>query len=307
MIRRAAAAPALAPALAFALALAAALPAQAGLPRLCDTRAGLSAAQQDRLLQVAGIARRELEASGARVALIARSGLDLARFDIRYSHAGLALAANPNAPWSVRQLYFDCDAARPQLYDQGIAGFLLGTDSPQRGYLSLLLLPREAGAALEAAALDNPRALRLLAAQYSANAYPFSLRYQNCNQWVAELMASAWGALPDGPDLRARAQAWLREAHYEPRRVEVGSRWLMFGLGFVPWIRVDDHPEEDRLAMALRISLPESLEAFVRARVPGTRHIEICHDGTRVVVRHDGAPIAAGCVEAAGDTLHALD
>ncbi len=297
MIRRAAA----------ALALAAALPAQAGLPRLCDTRAGLGAAQQDRLLQVAGIARRELEASGARVALIARSGLDLARFDIRYSHAGLALAANPNAPWSVRQLYFDCDAGRPQLYDQGIAGFLLGTDSPQRGYLSLLLLPREAGAALEAAALDNPRALRLLAAQYSANAYPFSLRYQNCNQWVAELMASAWGALPDGPDLRARAQAWLREAQYEPRRVEVGSRWLMFGLGFVPWIRVDDHPEEDRVAMALRISLPESLEAFVRAQVAGTRRIEICHDGARVVVRHDGAPIGAGCAAETGDAETMLD
>lgn len=299
MIRRAAAA--------LGLALAVAGPAQAGLPRLCDARPGLNAAQQDRLLQVAAVARRELEASGARVALIARSGLDLARFHIRYSHAGIALAANPNAPWSVRQLYFDCEAGQPELYDQGIAGFLLGTDSPQRGYLSLLLLPPEAGAALEAAALDNTRARRLLAAEYSANAYPFSLRYQNCNQWVAELLASAWGGLADGPDLRARAQDWLRAAPYEPRRVEIGSRWLMFGLGFVPWIRVDDHPEEDRLAMALRISLPESLEAFVRARAPGTRHIEICHDGARLVVRRDGAPIADGCVAQDGDTLHAID
>lgn len=299
MIRRAAAA--------LLLALAASLPAQAGLPRLCDTRAGPSPAQQDRLLQVAAVARRALEGSGARVALVARSGLDLARFRIRYSHAGLALAASPNAPWSVRQLYFDCEAGRPQLYDQGIPGFLLGTDQPQRGYLSLLLLPDGAGAALEAAALDNRRALRLLAAQYSANAYPFSLRYQNCNQWVAELLASAWGDLPDGPDLRARAQDWLRAAHYEPRTVEVGSRWLMFGLGFVPWIRVDDHPEEDRLAMALRISLPESLEAFVRAQVPGTRRIEICHEDARIVVRRDGAPIAEGCVAQAGDELHTID
>ncbi|MBX3607113.1 MAG: DUF2145 domain-containing protein [Piscinibacter sp.] len=292
---------------ALGLALAAALPAQAGLPRLCDLRGGLSAAQQDRLLQVAALARQELQASGARVALIARSGTDLSRFGIRYSHAGLALAANPNAPWSVRQLYFDCDGGRPQLYDQGIAGFLLGTDRPQRGYVSLLLLPAEPGAALEAAALDPARALRLLAADYSANAYPFSLRYQNCNQWVAELMASAWGGLQDGPDLRAQAQDWLREAGYRPRPVEVGSRWLMFGLGFVPWIRVDDHPEADRLAMALRVSLPESLEAFVRARVPAARRVEICHDGTRAVVRHGDAPLPDDCRAGPGDVEHRLD
>ena len=35
-------------------------------------------------------------------------------------------------------------------------------------------------------------ALALLGREYSANAYPFSPRYQNCNQWVAELLATAW-------------------------------------------------------------------------------------------------------------------
>lgn len=287
-------------ALALLLPAAAAL---AGSPRLCDFRPDVSAAQQDRLLRVAAIAKRQLEASGASVALIARSGLDLSRFGVRYSHAGISLHSSPNAPWSVRQLYYDCDEGRPRLFDQGIAGFLLGTDDPARGYLSMLLLPPAEGAALEAAALDKARALRLLAATYSANAYPFSRRYQNCNQWVMELIASAWGRLPDGADLRAHAQDWLAQHDYRPSEIEIGSRWLMFGLGFVPWVRVDDHPEADRIAMRLRISMPESIEAFVRERVPGVRRIELCHTSGRVVVRQGWVPIGPDCAAAAGDEV----
>src|SRR5262245_10514393 len=91
--------------------LAGATAAQAALTgvRYCDQPQPLSARQQDRLLQFAAVARRELEASGHGVALVARSGIDLSRFGVRYSHAGVSLKANANAPWSVRQLYFSCD------------------------------------------------------------------------------------------------------------------------------------------------------------------------------------------------------
>ena len=55
----------------------------------------------------------------------------------------------------------------------------------------MLLLPAAEAAQLEQAALDRRRALGLLGASYSANAYAFGLRHQNCNQWLAELLASA--------------------------------------------------------------------------------------------------------------------
>ena len=70
-------------------------------------------------------------------------------------------------------------------------------------------------------------------------------------------------------DLRAQAQAWLRDAGYVPSAVDAGSHWLMFAAGFVPWLRTDDHPNEDLHAMRFRTSLPASIEAFVRERVPG--------------------------------------
>lgn len=282
-------------------------PAASASPQLCGRATPLNAAQQDRLLRLADLVKRELEASGARVALVARSGLNLARFGIRYSHAGISLKASANAPWSVRQLYFACDEGRPRLYDQGLPGFLFGTDDPSLGYLSIVLLPREAADALERAALDDARALRLLAGTYSANAHAWGLRYQNCNQWVIELMASAWGGASDSSDARAQAQHWLATQGYVPQPVQVGSHLWMFAANFIPWLHSDDHPQEDLFALRFRISLPTSIEAFARTHAPGAERIEVCHDERQAVLRRGWTPIGAGCRAEAGDRVIALD
>jgi len=289
------------------LVSAAAAHAGATSARLCDRSEPLTAQQQSRLLQFAALARRELDASGDDVALIARSGIDLSRFHLRYSHAGISLKGSANAPWSVRQLYFACDEGRPRLYDQGLAGFVLGTDQPTRGYLSIVWLPREQADALARAALDNAAALRLLAADYSANAYPFSVRYQNCNQWVLELMAVAWGHLPDDERVRKRAQDWLAQQQYDPAVIDVGSHWGMFAGQFVSWGHYDDHPDTDRFALRFRTSVPASIEAFVRRHAPQARRVELCHDGRRAVVHRGWAPLPDGCLPEPGDRVVELE
>ncbi len=277
-------------------------------PQWCDPTPALSARQQDVLLRFAAAARHALDGSGATLALVARSGLDLSRFGIRYSHAGLVLRDGELGPWSVRQLYFACSEGRARLFDQGLAGFLFGTDNPAQGYLSIVLLPEGAAAPLERAVRDKAHALRLLAGPYSANAYAFGLRYQNCNQWVAELMASAWGGLdPLAAEPRAQAQDWLRAMGYAPDPVDVNSRPLMFAAAFLPWLHTDDHPEEDVQAMRFRTSLPAALEAFVRVRWPAARRLELCHDSRQVVLREGWTPIADGCRPEAGDRVIALD
>jgi len=288
------------------LALAAAAQAASTSGHFCDRAQPPTAAQQSRLLQFAAVARRQLESAGDEVALISRSGIDLSRFRLRYSHTGISLRASGNARWSVRQLYFACDEGRPRLYDQGLAGFVLGTDDPEIGYLSIVWLPSQEGAALARAGLDNVRALRLLAGQYSANAFPFSVRYQNCNQWVLEMMAAAWGDLPDDEHLRARAQAWLALQGYQPTVIDVGSQAVMFAGQFVPYVHLDDHPLEDRFALRLRTSVPASIEAFVRARWPQARRVELCHDAQRVVVRRGWQPLAGGCRPGPDDEVIAL-
>jgi len=278
-------------------------------PPFCDRATPMSAAQQDRLLRFAAIVKQELDASRHDMALISRSGLDLERFKLRYSHAGVSLKASANAPWSVRQLYYACDERRPRLYDQCMAGFLSSTDRPDLGYVSIVLLPKAEAASLERTALDAARSLRLLAADYSANAYPFSTRYQNCNQWLAELIATAWAPLDDvgAGDLRERAQAWLREAGYAPAPIDVGSHLVMFAGQFVPWIHLDDHPEDDRYALHLEVSVPASIEAFVHQRVPAAERIELCHDERQVVIHRGWQAISDGCRAGDGDRVVGLE
>ena len=306
--------------------------AQASSARYCDDPVPLTAEQKDKLFRFGAVIKNELEASGHGLAFIARSGLDLGRFGVRYSHAGLSLKGGLSTPWAVRQLYYACDEQRPRVFDQGISGFLLGLNDPAIGYISVVFVPPEQAQALQRRLLDKRQALQLLGATYSANAYAFSLSYQNCNQWVAEMLAAAWGGLgaggdepaaarPDPPDpaladattagaaaeARARAQAWLKAQGYRPRVFELGWRPLMWLTSFIPWLHNDDHPAEDQGQALFRVSMPESIESFVRATVPGATRMEFCHVGPRVVVRRGWEPLPEGCMPEAQDTVITLN
>jgi hypothetical protein len=282
-------------------------PAHAGISRYCEKPSTLNAAQHDRMFRFGAVIKDELEKSGATLAVVARSGTDLSRFGVRYSHAGFSLKHSPDTPWAVRQLYYACEENKPLIFDQGMAAFLLGTNEPDLGYVSVLLLPAEPAAALEHSALDNALALKLLGSTYSANSYPFSERYQNCNQWVAEMMAAAWGLPPDAAAPRTQAQAWLKAQGYEPQVMDVGWRPLMWLGNLIPWVNSDDHPDEDTAQALYRVSMPSSLERFVQARHPGTTRLEICHNERHVVVRRGWTPVAEGCEPGPQDTVIPYD
>jgi hypothetical protein len=294
----------------FALGVCVGLPAQAQSSRFCDQRRELNASTKDHLLRFSAAVKDALDASDRPLALVSRSGLDLSRFHVRYSHAGIALKHSPNTPWSVRQLYYACDEDKPRLFDEGMAGFVLGTDDPALGFVSVVLLPPGADSrALERAALDNASALRLLGADYSANAYAFSTRYQNCNQWLIELLATAWNPVPPEPGgtqrARAQAQAWLQAQGYEPS--EFHALWMM-GLGaFIPWIHNDDHPRADVANRVYRTSMPAAIEDFVQRHVPGATRLEFCHTASHIVVHRGWDALADDCSAGAGDTVVPLD
>ena len=296
-------------------------PAQATSLRVCDPPDKLTAEQKDKIFSFGAVIKAELDKSGQRLALISRAGLDLGRFGVRYSHAGFSLKHSPETPWAVRQLYYACDEKQPHIFDQGMLGFLLGMNEPTLGYVSVVLLPEADAAELERAALDKRQALQLLGATYSANAYAFSQRYQNCNQWVVEVLAAARGRLLEdaegaasggGPRggagaLRERAQAWLLGQGYVPSVIDVGWRPLMWATAFVPWLHNDDHPAEDQAQALYRVSMPAAIESFLRAQVPGAQRLEFCHTQQHVVVRRGWQPIAEGCVPEADDTVIALN
>ena len=279
--------------------------------QVCDRPREPSADQRDVMLRFGAIVRDEIAASGDSVALVARSGLDLHRLDVRYSHAAVALKDNDGRPWSVRELYYSCDEHRPRVYDEGLSGFLMGTDDPQTGYVSLVFLPPDRAASLRATAVDKQHALGVLGASYSANAYPFSTLHQNCNQWVIELLADAWGggdndASGSDADARARAQAWLRSQGYLPTVFTVSVHPMTWLPNVVPWLSNDDHPPHEIAHNRYNVSMPSAIETFVQAKVPGARRVEICHAGRRVVLHRGWDGIPDGCVAVPGDQTFEL-
>lgn len=282
-------------------------PALATASNICDRTQPLQASEQDRLLRFAGLVREQLNASGEDVVLISRAGLDMSLFDIRYTHAAIGWR-EADGRWTIRQLYYDCENGHPHIFDQGVAGFVMGIENATVGYISIVTLPPDAAQALHRTVLDAPVALQLLATTYSANAYAFGLDYQNCNQWVAELMGVAWGELPAGDDLRAQAQLWLQRAGYAPEPVVIRPGWLIHAAAAIPFVHVDDHPSADRKARTLRVSLPGALEDFVRHRHPGSERIEICHDGRQAMVHQGWEPVGAHCrAEDGSDRVVALE
>jgi hypothetical protein len=180
------------------------------------------------------------------------------------------------------------------------------------------------------AALDDTLAVSLLGERYIANAHPYSLDFQNCNQWLIELLATAWSSEPkaSGPtastdrtlDLKAakppagqgraareRAQRWLAAQGYDPAPVQVNSHLLMAAAPFVTLLDVMHHPEADRMALRFKTSLPDSMETFMRRRTPELRRLEFCQNERHIVVREGWMPLEEGCVARAGDRIVALD
>ena len=269
--------------------------------RFCDETQTFDANAQSAMLRLAALIRSRVEASGQQIAVISRSGVDLARLGITFTHSGVLLASGGEVPWSVRQLYYACDQGRPYLYDQGLAAFLFGADNPTGTRISVLTLPAKASQALSNTALERQTIMSLLADTYTANAHPFSTAYQNCNQWVIELMATAWGSLTRGQDLRARAQAWLQANDYSPRPVVLDSYFVKFAATLSPMIKLDDHPEADQAGLSFQLSLPRSIETFVRQQWPETGRIELCQQAEHVIVRTGWDPLDEQCSPGAND------
>ncbi|KAF7598848.1 MAG: hypothetical protein CGU28_09645 [Candidatus Dactylopiibacterium carminicum] len=273
----------------------------------CARHEQVDVAAVDHMLQLGAVLEQQLDRAGARVALISRAGLDLSRFGLRYSHAGLALRSPEG--WAVRQLYFDCDSGQPRIFDQGLPGFALGNEQDDPAFISVVLLSGERADSLAARTTDNTGALNLLGGDYSANAYAFSTQYQNCNQWVAELMAQAWGKLPLTPtpeQTRGLAQAWLQQAGYQPTLISSDNPFVIIASWFMPFLHRSDHPPGNREQNRFMVSMPASLEAFVRDQDPEAARLELCYRDSRIVIRKGWHALDASCTPGPQDEVQAL-
>lgn len=238
----------------LAVAATVCAPAQAGRP--CQpTRLTVAAVQQG--LALAERTVRRLDASGAKVVVLARAGQDLSEHGLRYSHLGLAYL--DSGGWRVLHKLNACGTERAAIYRQGVGDFFL--DTPHE-YVAGVVVPDAAlQERLWPLLKEGHSRAHLHTRAYSMVAYPWATRYQQSNQWAIEFLASAVGS--DVVD-RGAAQRWLRATGYQPTELHLpmfkrlGARMTMANVSF------DDHPDELRYSGRIRTVTVDSVFTWLQ-------------------------------------------
>ena len=228
-------------ALPLLLGLAVLLPMQAQAGRSCE-QVKPTPEVIVKGMQLAERTSQALDASGARVVILARAGQDLSKYGLRYSHLGIAYKTDAG-PWRVVHKLNTCGSAVATLYRQGLGEFFL--DDLWQYEAAIVVLAPTVQAHLRPVLASNGSVARLDAPAYSMVAYPWSQRYQQSNQWALETLA-----LAEEPSAttRERAQGWLRLHGYEPTTLRLsafkrlGARMTSANVAF------DDHPDEKRFS-----------------------------------------------------------
>jgi hypothetical protein len=223
-------------------------------------------------LNTAQNVQAKLNESGSDVAILGRVGQDLSEYGLHYSHVGIAFRAGPEQPWHVLELLNLCGTANSDLWADGLGNFFM---DDMFSFDSIILVPPPELRQRLTARLRNTAQLRqLYEPKYNMVAYPFSVKYQNSNQWVLENLAAAESREMEITD-RGQAQAWLKMVGYQPTELHIGPLKRLGGRMFKANVAFDDHPNELRYSDRINAVTVDSIVGFLRKRNEGWRIIEL--------------------------------
>lgn len=244
-------------ALVIAAALAAATTAHAGRP--CEERPP-KARQIEQGLNLAQATARQLDASGAQVAILARAGQDLSKYGLQWSHLGFVYKDGTQQPavWRVMHKLNHCGTEHAALYRQGLGEFFL--DNPHRYEAAFVVLKPALQQALLPILTDNARVARFNERRYSMVAYAYGTTYQQSNQWVLETLAGAAGP---GIVSRRAAQDWLKVQGYQPTDLRLSALTRLGGRMTQANIAFDDHPTARRMTRHIDTVTVDSMFAWL--------------------------------------------
>jgi len=222
-------------------------------------------------MQLAERTSQALDASGARVVILARAGQDLSKYGLRYSHLGIAYKTDAG-PWRVVHKLNQCGTAVASLYRQGLGEFFL--DDLWR-YEAAWEIPTPAVQAQLLAVLQGPRAgiVRLNTPAYSLVSYVWGQKYQQSNQWALEMLAAAME--PATIRNRSQAQAWLQFKGYEPTTLRLGALTRLGGRLSSANVAFDDHPNEKRFTDRIETVTVDSVFAWLPRAGLGAQPVQL--------------------------------
>lgn len=241
----------------------------------CEENAVPKAEVLTQATQAAEKVVQTLEAKKVNVALIARVGQDLSKYNLKYSHAALVYkdssSGSASASWQVLHELNTCATASSDIYIQGLGNFFLD-DLLTFEYKIVVFSPEKQKKILEIIVNNKAWVKAAHNPHYNMLSYPYSTQYQNSNQFLLELLSPVWST--DPITSRAEAQAWLRTQQYAPTviplraTVRLGARITKANISF------DDQPLGHRIAGEIATSTVESLFDFFLRMDPGAYVIE---------------------------------
>ena len=245
-------------------ALVLSLPAHAG--RSCETRPP-EASRIEKGLMLAERTQTGLNASGAKVVMLARAGQDLSKYGLRYSHLGWAYKS-ANGQWLVVHKLNSCGSADASIYRQGLGEFFL--DDPYRFETAWVVPTAEVQDKLFALLADSDRMTAMHSKPYSVVSYAWATKYQQSNQWALETLAVA---MDGNIRTREQAQAWLKYKNYQPSVLIVSALTRLGGRMTAANIAFDDHPNEKRFSDQIETITVDSIFNWMVAVNLGTAPI----------------------------------
>ncbi|MDP2064443.1 MAG: DUF2145 domain-containing protein [Hydrogenophaga sp.] len=195
--------------------------------------------------------------SGTQVVVLARAGQDLSAYGLRYSHLGFAYRT-PEGAWRVVHKLNHCGTATAALYRQGLGEFFL--DDLWRHEAAWVVPAPEVQARLAPLLRDTSRVAALHQARYNLVSYPWSVKYQQSNQWAIETLALA---MEPGVTQREQAQAWLRLKAYAPTTLRLGPFTRLGARVSAANVAFDDHPDSKRFADRIETVTVDSVFAWL--------------------------------------------
>lgn len=236
------------------LMLAGAQPVWAG--RSCENQP-LKLSAVTKGLALAERTAKQLDASGAKVAVLARAGQNLREYGLRYSHLGLAY--KDGDVWRVLHKLNQCGTDKASVYREGLGDFFL--DTPFEYVAGIVSLSPDAQQKLWPL-LKNPAPVAgIHARSYSMVAYPWAQTYQQSNQWAIETMAVALGAEQVS---RESAQEWLKAHDYQPTELHLSTLTRLGARMTAANVSFDDHPNYLRFTGRIRTVTVDSVFAWLQ-------------------------------------------
>lgn len=249
-----------------AFGLAAVLCLAPAAPALAQDSSARSIVQHLKPAEAAAFSKqveRELAAKDARLAIVFRTGRPRAALPegISYTHGAFWVHRQINAAdgrklsgYAVYNLYMGDGKTLPRNQSQLVQDWPLDFMRGSAVDDVAVIIPSPEMQRRILATLDSPSYAALHNPNYSLIANPWADKYQNCNGFMLDVIASASWNTTDPAKIRANLKA-----HYQPTVVKAGPLVRFFGPMADSSLRTDDQQGP------LRTSTYESISAFMKA------------------------------------------